>query len=155
MLLALVAMTLALATPTPSPSSTPTVTPDPYLSSTSAGVTAKAPTPRPGEAPMPKLSREQKMRNLQRTGIDEMETGRFQAGAQSLYDQKWSEAVRAFNDSLEETGGGHQHARFGLALALWRLGRAKDAKRLIEICLENRADWPRAKLALAAVSTEA
>ena len=88
-------------------------------------------------------------------GIDEMETGRFQAGAQSLDDQKWSEAVRAINDSLEETGGGHQHARFGLALALWRLGRAKDAKRLIEICLENRADWPRAKLALAAVSTEA
>jgi thioredoxin-like negative regulator of GroEL len=88
-------------------------------------------------------------------GIDEMEIGRFQAGAEFLYDQKWSEAVRAFNDSLEETGGWHQHARFGLALALWRLGRAKDAKRLMEICLENRADWPRAKLALATVSTEA
>ncbi len=88
-------------------------------------------------------------------GINETETGRFQVGAESLYDQKWNQAVRAFNDSLEETGGWHQHARFGLALALWRLGRAKDAKRLIEICIENRPDWPRAKLALAAVSTEA
>ena len=62
--MALVAMSLAVATPSPSP----TVTPDPYLSSTSAGVTAKAPTPRSGETPMPKLSREQMMRNLQRTG---------------------------------------------------------------------------------------
>ena len=68
MLLALVAMGLALTSPSPTPSSTPALTPDPYLSSTSAGVTAKAPTPRPGETPMPKLSREQKMRNLQRTG---------------------------------------------------------------------------------------
>ena len=62
--MALVAMSMAVT----SPSASPTVTPDPYLSSTSAGVTAKAPTPRPGETPMPKLSREQMMRNLQRTG---------------------------------------------------------------------------------------
>ena len=88
-------------------------------------------------------------------GIDEPEVGHFQTGAEFLYDQKWSEAGRAFNDSLEETGGWHQHARFGLALALWRLDRAKDAKRLIEICIESRPDWPRARLALAAVSTEA
>ena len=88
-------------------------------------------------------------------GIDETEIDRFQAGTEFLYDRMWSEAARAFNDSLEETGGWHQHARFGLALALWRLDRARDAKRLIEICTENRPDWPRAGLALAAVSTQA